>query len=256
LTGLPNEAMGWFNKYNPYLQLARAPAWSMVHMLTLLGYEGICIHPFDPSFFNRDKVFANLGFSRFLGIGEFEGAETFGPYVSDMAVAEKIALVLDQAAKPTFIFAITMENHGDWASGRLDNESPPEEGPERPFGSQEFGYYLRHLRNADRSIGAIAKTLGRGERPGVFCVYGDHLPSFPGVFAAAGFDGSRTDYAVWTTTEGMRVNINIAVESLGQLVIQSALSNNHDRRLVDAGSVDAHGQEGRGRYVIERTYSG
>ena len=225
LTGLPNEAMGG-HRFNPYRLSALVPTWSIIHVLSLLGYEGICVHPFDPAFFGRDKVFSNLGFSRFLGIGEFEDAKRFGPYVSDVAVSEKVAEVLERAERPTFVFAITMENHGNWLPGRLDNETPSEVGLELPFESQEFGCYLRHLRNADRSFSAVAEALHGGERPGIFCLYGDHMPSFPEVFRAAEFDESETDYLVWATTPGASVNANVAVESLGQLVIQSALSIN------------------------------
>jgi len=221
LSGMPNAALG-YRRFNPYLTLQNAPSWSFIHMLRLMGYVCVCIHPFDPAFFNRDKVFPNLGFYRFIGIDEFDGAERSGPYVSDIALTRKIEEVLDSSVSPTFVFVITMENHGRWDPDRFGDE-PGLRAADPPLGSLALDHYLRHLRNADQSMADIARYLGGRDRPGVMCVYGDHLPSLPNAFRAAGFHDTETDYLVWSTTPAPAVEIDIAAEMLGRMVLDVAL---------------------------------
>src|SRR5690606_41004328 len=66
----------------------------------------ICIHPFPGSFFGRDRVLPNLGFDVFLDIAAFQEARRFGPYVSDLSVAEKIIEVLRLPGGPKFVFRL------------------------------------------------------------------------------------------------------------------------------------------------------
>src|SRR5262249_51595199 len=118
LTGIADDSLG-VDRLNPYLRFARRPVWSIAHELRALGYQTICIHPFAGTFFGRHRVMPNLGFDQFLDVADFQTAERFGPYVGDQAVAEKVLQRLNQPGPPKFIFAITMENHGQWRSDRL-----------------------------------------------------------------------------------------------------------------------------------------
>lgn len=222
LSGMPNEALG-YRRFNPYLTLQNAPSWSIIHMLRLMGYVCVCIHPFDPTFFNRDKVFPNLGFYRFIGIDEFDGAERSGPYVSDLALPRKIEEVLDSSISPTFVFVITMENHGRWDPDRFGDNGAGRDTTPPPLGSLALEHYLRHLRNADRSLDDIARYLRGRDRPGVMCIYGDHLPSLPNAFRAAGFRDTKTDYLVWSTAPAPGVQVDIPAEMLGRIVLDAAL---------------------------------
>lgn len=240
LSGLPNEALG-VHRFNPYLQLCRRPVWTVAHQLRAVGYRTVCVHPFAADFFDRATVYPNLGFDLFLDIDAFEGAETFGPYVSDRAVGEKIAEVLDTHDGPQFVFAITMENHGKWEPGRLGDDGP---GP-APLGSEALGLYLRHLANTDRLVADLTRTLKRRPRPGVFCLFGDHLPSLPDAFARAGFDDERSDYVVWRTSGNQPRRLDTSADVLGRLLLDAVFNQaNHQRaaatddpaRPLDAGA--------------------
>jgi hypothetical protein len=221
LTGLPEEALG-LDRHNPYLRFARQPVWSIAHDLRELGYRTICVHPFFGSFFGRDRVMPQLGFDEFLDISAFEGAQRFGPYISDVSLADKIAGLLQEEGQPKFIFAITMENHGQWQKDRL----PPEEiacaqalAPGLP---PEFLCYLRHLENTDALIGRVAGTMRR-RRNGVLCVFGDHVPSFPKLFDQANFADPRSDYVIWRPDHAGPAEVrNAHVLDLADLMLSAA----------------------------------
>ncbi len=237
LTGLPFESLG-VHRFNPYLSLARNPTWSLAHQLRSLGYRTVCVHPYPADFFARDKVFPNLGFNEFIDISGFEGAERFGPYVSDKAVSEKILKILSESTEPTFVFAITMENHGSWRADRLDGVVPPEKFAQPPpFGSQEMAVYLHHLANADGMVAHLTRELSAWPGGAVLSMYGDHVPSFPDVFRDVGYEDRRTDYIVWRTGNTKGQTIDTRAENLGRLIIDVALrgENNMGASPVERG---------------------
>jgi hypothetical protein len=238
LSGLPNEALG-VHRFNPYLQLCKAPVWTIAAQLRAMGYRTVCIHPFASSFFDRDEVYPNLGFDAFLDIDSFPDAERNGPYISDRAVAGKIEAVLGESDQPQFIFAITMENHGKWETDRLAGRAEPVDLSNPPLGSVELGLYLHHLRNADAMLGQIARALKARQGDGVLCLFGDHVPSLPDLYKRVGFEDTRTDYLVWKKHGAHPRRIDVGADTLGRLVLDTVLNEaNHapiDRAVSPAG---------------------
>ena len=231
LSGLPSEALG-VNRFNPYLRLGTKPVWTLANHLKMLGYRTICVHPYQGSFFDRRNVFPNLGFDRFIDIQAFSEDQNFGPYVSDLAVADKIVELLRDDDAPQFIFAITMENHGKWEKERLAKVAAPEDLADPPFGSVELGLYLRHVANADAMAGRLVDALEKRPGEAVFCMYGDHLPSLPKVFAAAKCDDARTDYVIWRKGGNGGLHVDTTVDILSRLVIDGMHRYEEDSRRV------------------------
>ena len=223
LSGMPNAALG-LDRYNPYTWLCRQPTWTIAQQMRSFGYVCTCIHPFHSNFFERNVVFPNFGFYRFVDISEFEDAKRVGPYVSDVALGERIQRELETSEGPRFIFAITMENHGKWDQDRFGQPDDGLQADAAPLGSPELGLYLRHLESTDHMIVSLTEFLKRRERPAIFCFYGDHVPSLPSLYSRIGYDDPRTDYIVWTTESTSPIQVNVPIEMLGRLVLDSTFS--------------------------------
>jgi phosphoglycerol transferase MdoB-like AlkP superfamily enzyme len=234
LTGLPEDVLG-LDRHNPYLRFAKQPVWSVAHDLRDLGYRTTCVHPFFGSFFGRDRVMPNLGFDEFLDIAAFQDAPRFGPYVSDISIADKIAELLQQTEEPRFIFAITMENHGQWQKDRLPPEEIAQVQALAPGFPWEFLCYVRHLQNADEMIGRVAAAM-RNRGDGVLCMFGDHVPSFPKLFKRANFTDPRSDYFIWRPDHaGATVTRNVNVVDLSDLLLSTA-----QIEVTRAGGIEPH----------------
>jgi hypothetical protein len=220
LSAIPSGDLG-IHRFNPYRRFARGGVATIASALRSRGYRALCVHPYPASFFARDRVFPQLGFDVFLDGAEFAGARCAGPYVADAEVAERITGLLRKADRPLFVFAITMENHGP-----LHLESVTAEDVRRlyrvapPAGFDDLTVYLRHLRNADAMLGALSVELQ--EKEGLLCVYGDHVPGMPGVYAALGFEDPRTDYLIWRHGSGEKRRVDRKVEELGIRVLERA----------------------------------
>jgi hypothetical protein len=224
LSGLAIDALA-VHRFNPYRRLARQDLATLASYLRRCGYRTVCVHPYAASFYARDKVYPRLGFDEFIDIRSFSGAPKSGPYVSDLAVAEKVcSLLAGSSEQPLFVFVITMENHGP-----LHLEDPLPGDSERCYtvapaaGCDDLTIYLRHLRNADSMAGRLRQQLAALPGNGCLCWFGDHVPILPEVYRAIGTPDGQTDYFIWRKDGPMPVGTrrDLKVEQLGGFVLQA-----------------------------------
>lgn len=200
LSGLTVADLG-VHRFNPYRKLAKAGIPTLASRLREVGYRTICIHPYPATFYERNRVYPLLGFDEFIDIASFEGAERQGPYISDNAVASMIEKQLFNRinpAQPLFIYAITMENHGPLhlervAAGDIERlyRQPP------PPGCDDLTIYGRHLVNAGHMFGRLRQMLNASSRSALLCLFGDHVPIMPAVYAQLALPDGDTDYVIW-----------------------------------------------------------
>ena len=151
-----------------------------------------------------------LGFDDVIGQGDFAGAQGRRGYVTDAAVAERVATLLAQAGQPLFVFVISMENHGPWTAGMV----VPAALHAVRDADDGLGDYLDTLKGADAMIARLITALEQDGRNGLLGFYGDHMPSLPRAFAALGFEERETDYLLWRPQAGETARRDLAAEAL------------------------------------------
>ena len=105
--------MTYTNGINPYSSFDFTNVPSMVSILKEQCYHTIAMHPENPENWRRSVVFPKLGFDEFLSISSFEDSErTVWNRVSDLGDYQKLIEVYEAQTEPTFIFNVTMQNHG------------------------------------------------------------------------------------------------------------------------------------------------
>jgi phosphoglycerol transferase MdoB-like AlkP superfamily enzyme len=219
LTGIPDATLG-VHRFNPYHRFAESGPLALPQQLRRLGYHTVCIHPHPAGFFGRDQVFPRIGFDAFIDIAAFAEALRIGPYVADAAVTAKISEVLGSARVPTFIFAITMENHGPLHLEQFNPrdiarlyQTPP------PPGWEDLTVYLRHLANANQMLRDLAGLLNSRPRPGLLCWFGDHVPSLPKVYGDLAFTDASTDYLIWSGARDGPPAVDIDAHQLPEVLL-------------------------------------
>ena|GEM_PF-119688 len=225
LTGIPAERLG-VHRFNPYRVLARQGLPSIASRLKAMGYRTVCIHPYDGSFYGRDKVLPALGFDEFIDVRAFNASEKAGPFIGDCAVAEKIRALLQAPGRkqPLFIHAVTMENHGPLHLETVDAHELPTwfDRPLQP-GMKDLAPYLRHIGNADRMLGMLRETLLANPNEALLCFFGDHVPILPEVYQAIGAPDGDTDYLLWSNRRQPGSNAcPIRVEALSSALLAQA----------------------------------
>ena len=231
LTGIPESELG-YDRFNPYYALARVPIRSQVWRLRRAGYRTICLHPFDRRFFRRDLAMPALGFEAFLGSETLGGARS-PPYCSDPDLAGKILQVLDREGPRTFIFAITMGNHGPWlAKGPpLDPAVADIAGLAALPGGAGLLRYLDGLRRSDAMLRLLMAGLKERRSPALLAFYGDHLPSLSEPFRHFGFEDASSDYVIWPGG-GTPQRRDLPAHELGRLIVDSVFEA---RPLISSG---------------------
>jgi len=180
LTGRPLAQFA-FDALDPYLRAAFQPPQTIAQRLREDGYATHFVHPFDIRFFQRDRIVPILGFDAAIGSEAFAPTDTYGYYLSDRALGEKVLEVVPGPG-PDFVFGVSMENHNPWKRGRI---------PEIP---DPVHQYRRHLRNADAMLGMLIAELDRRDRDTLLLFYGDHVPIMRAL--AHPFPDPRTHYVL------------------------------------------------------------
>ena len=152
-----------FRRFDPYLTARTQPEDALAARLAQVCEERVFLHPHDLRFYGRDDLMPIGGFNRLIGVEEFADTARCGFHIADDAVGDRILRLIDEAvSRPsgTFIFTVTIENHGPWSGGIVD--------------------YLHHLQHGDELLGRVTQALEQTGRNALLVFYGDHRPSLPG----------------------------------------------------------------------------
>lgn len=174
---------------------------SVCYNLRELGYASHALHNNTAIFYNRFKVFANLGFDTFTSI-EYMNDVEYNPigWAKDKVMLPYILEALDSTGGPDFLQVITVQSHGNYPDDLTDEPAAIEtEGFEDEAARKAFAYYLTQLQEEDALIGRLIEALNRRVEPTVVVFYGDHLPAFSLTDEMLdNGDIYQTEYVVWS----------------------------------------------------------
>ena len=141
------------------------------------GYYTSAIHSFGRTFFKRDDVYKVLGFDKFNAADTMENVDVDGDYISDLAMSKEIIAELEKQKQPTFIHAVTMQNHFPFTEGRFGENLIEISGLENEESKGELEMYTEGLRRSDEALQYLIEQLDNLDRPTLLVFFGDHLPS-------------------------------------------------------------------------------
>lgn len=178
LTGLSVKFFGP-GEYPYKAVLKEKTGESLAYDLDSLGYTSHAIHNHRAVFYNRNSVFANMGFDTFTSVEYMKNVEkTPKNWAKDDVLTECITDALDSTDGRDMIYTISVQGHGKY---------PPEQVLQNPVievtaaPSEElkwkYEYYVNQIYEMDQFIKALTDTLAKREEPTVLVMYGDHIPA-------------------------------------------------------------------------------
>jgi phosphoglycerol transferase MdoB-like AlkP superfamily enzyme len=178
----------------PYLQIQQDRIPGIVRLLAAHGYETLAVHGNNPGFWNRTEAFKEIGFDKFISIGDFppDDAVNDGKYMSDKSFTDEVLRQLPESGPPRFLLGISIEAHGPYDQDygidtKVRDAIPVPAGVTNPHAKKELQNYLYHMRHADQQLGRLVDTLASRKRRTLILFFGDHLPAIVPAFQQVGF---------------------------------------------------------------------
>lgn len=158
---------------------------TVAYDLLELGYSTHAIHDYSGTFYDRHKVYPDMGFNTFTSLELMKDVEyTPGGWPDDSALTGEIIDTMRSTDKPDFIMAVSVQGHGKY---------PPNELPEDYTCSIEVNavggieksekqiaavsYFVDQTRETDEFINELVTAIREFDEKCVIVFYGDHLPS-------------------------------------------------------------------------------
>lgn len=167
----------------PYEQYFKNQTFSYASYLKNQGYSTVAIHPFDPKFWDRDRVFPNIGFDSFISQDDFVNPTRKRDFISDMDAMQMIVSQYEQnksTGKPFFNMTITMQNHYAWGLDDYPENERVTLASAPGLTDYEKGVittYATGVRDADTALKYLTDYFSSVNDPTIIVFYGDHLPA-------------------------------------------------------------------------------
>lgn len=198
ISGMSLEYFG-VGEYPYKTILQKSECESVCFNLSNHGYSNHAIHNNRASFYDRNKVFQNLGFDTFTSIEYMTDVEyTQNGWAKDGVLLQCITDALDSTESSDFIYTISVQSHGKYPSD-YETELPiAVSGFEDPAVNKSFQYYVNQLYEVDAVVGNILSALKERDEKTIVVMFGDHLPSFDITEAdLLNNDLFQTEYIIW-----------------------------------------------------------
>lgn len=178
ITGM-NTAYFGTGEY-PYRSiLHKTTCESMAYWLKDYDYTSTVLHNNNLSFYDRDKVFSNLGFFYFISSENMDIKKRNDAGWSTDAVLKKY--IMDTMKKtPTsdYIYTISVQGHGDYPDHEVKNSAFTVDGDGWTDSYRNMvTYYVNQISQMDTFVGDLIDELSDFEEETILVFYGDHLPS-------------------------------------------------------------------------------
>ncbi len=223
LTGMSIDYFG-AGEYPYKTVLQSTTCESMNYDLKELGYSCHAIHNHSGTFYDRNKVFASLGFDTFSSL-EYMDNVMFTPrkWAKDSCLTDVVFKALNSTDTQDFIYTITVQGHGrypgtpptGWVPGitvsGIDNQED----------RNAFEYYVNQIHETDEFIGELVSALSNYDEPVVLVLFGDHLPHFDITNKElANGDVFQTNYVIWSNYGLKKSDCNLFAYQLSANVME------------------------------------
>lgn len=200
---------------------------SMAFLFHNLGYTSHAVHNNSAYFYDRYRVFSQLGYDTFTSIEYMNDVEyTETGWAKDKVLIPAIMDALKDTENRDYIYAISVQGHGAYPEEPvLEDPSifvsvTDEDGEISESRTNAFTYYVNQLKEMDAFVEKLTEELTEFGEPCVLVLYGDHLPTI-GIEEENMKEGNmfQTKYVIWNNFGLERQVRDVEAYQLGALVM-------------------------------------
>lgn len=182
MTGLNLDNFG-AGEYPYKTVMLEQPTETIAYTLGNKGYYSTVIHNNRASFYDRDDVFPNMGYDRFVS-SEFMIDLDVTPvgWFKDNRLSYEIIKALKATEETDFIYTISVQPHGKYLTDLTDLNIYTEVASTNKDMSEDlinqYTYYINQIYEVDCFLKNLVEQINNYDEPTMLVVYGDHLPFF------------------------------------------------------------------------------
>ncbi len=199
------------------------------------GYETTAMHAYHGWFYNRNSIYKNMGFDRFISCEFMGNIVREGAWLRDQELMENVITELKRGGDtPQFIHCLTMQNHGNYPVDKYESTTAAIAGLAHEQDSKELATYVEGLRHSDKALRYFIDEVQKLGKPTVVVFLGDHLPGLLGkddrFYENVGFVQGRTTYEdyvklhtgpllIWDNFSNTKDEIHSSVNFVGSYLL-------------------------------------
>ena len=151
---------------------------SLAYVTRSHGYNTAALHDHRALFYNRNEVYANLGFNTFTSV-EYMNNVSFTPtnWCKDKVLTGEIMEIMKSTEERDFLHVVSVEGHGSYPTNRVFKKPYTEVTAEDEDTKWRYEYYLNECHEMDTFIGDLIDAIEESGEPTVMLIYGDHIPA-------------------------------------------------------------------------------
>ena len=197
---------------------------SMAYVTRSHGYNTAALHNHRALFYNRNEVYANLGFNTFTSV-EYMNNVSFTPtnWCKDRVLTGEIMEIMKSTDERDFLHVISVEGHGAYPTDRVFKKPYTEVTADDDDTKWKYEYYLNECHEMDTFIGDLIDKIEKSGEPTVMIIYGDHIPALD--VKEENYkqkDLYRTRYVIWDNIGLPKNDRNIYSYESGAMLLEDA----------------------------------
>lgn len=195
---------------------------SINYALKELNYSTHALHNHEGNFYNRNTVFANLGFDTFTS-AEYMliNERTDLGWAKDKFLIEPIVDLLTSTETQDFIYAISVQGHGSYPDKEISDEKYVNvTNINDDLNKNQLEYYANQVYEMDLFVKDLIDAVNALNEPTVIVFYGDHLPNLNlSKEDLSNKNLYETEYVIWDNLNLKKSDLNLEAYQLTSRVL-------------------------------------
>ena len=197
---------------------------SMAYVAKSHGYVTSALHDHRALFYNRNEVYANLGFDSFTSV-EYMNNLSFTPtnWCKDEVLTDEIMDIMTSTEERDFMHVISVEGHGQYPNYQVFKDPYTTVTADDEETKWKYEYYLNECHEMDTFIGDLIDAINEADEPTIMIIYGDHIPALDvEEDSYNGPDLYTTRYVIWDNIGLEKQDADIASYQSGAVLLEDA----------------------------------
>ncbi|MEY8364732.1 LTA synthase family protein [Anaerovoracaceae bacterium 41-7] len=195
---------------------------SLAFDLKSLGYKTHAVHNHRALFYNRNDVFANIGYDSFTSLEYMSDVpKTPKNWAKDSILTEQILETMELTEERDYIYTISVQGHGKYPTEQII-KNPKIQVTDAPNEDikWQYEYYVNQIYEMDLFIKELTEALEAYDEDVILVMYGDHIPALDITEDIYAEDNLyQTEYIMWSNFPMEKRDKNLAAYQLAAEVL-------------------------------------